>query len=117
MGRFHFNRLPFGLNLAQDVFQHHMDIMLEDLNGIINIADDIIVYGHDKHLLALFHHAREYGLVFNKNAYFQLAKYLFFCLIYSKSGMMPDPKRTLAISRIPPVVVHHPLILRHCAVS
>ena len=71
MGRFHFNRLPFRLNLAQYVFQHHMDLMLEDLNGIINIADDIIVYGHaitthDKHLLALFQRAREYGLVFNK---------------------------------------------------
>ena len=47
-----------------------MDTMLTNLTGIINIADDIIVYGkntqlHNENLIALFNRAREYGLVFN----------------------------------------------------
>ena len=72
MGRYRFKRLPFGLNLAKDIFQHHMGIMLDNLNYIINIADDIRVYGrdrptHDGNLLAIMYCAREYGLVFNKD--------------------------------------------------
>ena len=108
MGRFRFKRLPFGLNLAQDVFQHHMDLMLENLKGIINIADDIIVYGnntitHDEHLMALFQRARVYGLVFNKQKCIVSSSEIpFFGLLYSKSGTRPDPERTAAISRIPP---------------
>ena len=67
-----------------------MDIMLENLNGIINIADDIIEYGrdsstHDSNLLALMHRAREYGLMFNKCG-ISGEEIPFFGLIYSKSG-------------------------------
>ena len=70
MGRYKFPRLPFGLSLSQDVFQEHMDFLL--LQGIINIADDIIVYGNDresrdKNLYSLMKCAEEYGLVFNAN--------------------------------------------------
>ena len=75
IGRYRFKRLPFGINLSQDVFKNHiwviMDIMSEGLEGIINIADNITVYGNDTNrhkliLLALMKRARDYGLVFNK---------------------------------------------------
>ena len=38
-GRFCFRRLPFGLNLSQDVFQERMDCILEKYPGTISIAD------------------------------------------------------------------------------
>ena len=44
-GRFCFKRMPFGLNLSQDVFQERMDHILEKCSGTISIADDIGVFG------------------------------------------------------------------------
>ena len=107
-GRYRFKPLPFGLNLSQDVFQEHMDHMLRQLTGIINIADDIIVFGHDlpthdANLNALMKRATEYGLVFNADkCSIGVKNVSFFGLIYSEEGTRPDPKRTDAISRIPP---------------
>ena len=68
-GRYCFQRLPFGLKTSQDVFQHAMDQTLIGLQGVIAIADDIVVFGnteqeHDKHLHALMRRAREKDLVF-----------------------------------------------------
>ena len=106
LGRFRFKRLPFGLNLAQDVFQKHMDTMLTNLTGIINIADDIIVYGkntqlHDENMIALFNGAREYGLVFNiDKCEISVNEIAFFGLIYSSSGIKHDPQRCTAIANI-----------------
>ena len=70
--------------------------MLTNLTGIINIADDIIVYGkntllHDEHMIALFNGAREYGLVFNiDKCEIAVNETAFFGLIYSSSGIKPD---------------------------
>ena len=97
-GRFRFKRLPFGLNLSQNVFQEHMDHMLRQLTGIINIADDIIVFGHDlpthdANLNALMKRATEYGLVFNADKCSLGVKNVsFFGLIYSEEGTRPTPK-------------------------
>ena len=38
--------LPFGLACSQDVFQKRMDQILEESEGCIGIADDIIFHGH-----------------------------------------------------------------------
>ena len=84
-----------------------MYLMLEKLNGNINIANDIIVYGHnnnihDDNLMALFQRARKYGLLFNKQKYIISSSEIpFFGHIYSKSGTSPDPNRTASIGRIP----------------
>ena len=72
-GRYRFKRLPFGLNISQYVFQEHMK------------------------------RATEYGLVFNADkCSIGVKNVSFFGLIYSEEGTRPDPKRTDAISRIPP---------------
>ena len=46
-GRFRFVRLPFGLACAQDIFQRMMDQILDRCEGVIGIADDIIIHGKD----------------------------------------------------------------------
>ena len=48
-GRYRYLRLPFGLNVSQDIFQEKMDQILENCPGTVNIADDILVYGKDDH--------------------------------------------------------------------
>ena len=40
-GQYLFRQLPFGLVCLQDMFQNHMDQILEKCEGCIRIADDI----------------------------------------------------------------------------
>ncbi|CAB4011975.1 Retrovirus-related Pol poly from transposon [Paramuricea clavata] len=44
-GRCRFKRMPFGLKMSQDVFQSKIDQTLESCNGVVEIADDIVVFG------------------------------------------------------------------------
>ncbi len=44
-GRYRFLRLPFGLVCSQDIFQRMMDQILDHCEGVIGIADDVIVHG------------------------------------------------------------------------
>ena len=69
-GRYCYKRMPFGLNLSQDVFQERMDNILEHCPGTISIADDIGVFGssegdHDENLHNLMRVAQAHGLIFN----------------------------------------------------
>ena len=70
LGRFCFQRMPFGLVMSQDVFQQKMDQILEQCLGTIGIADDVAVFGrteeeHDQSLHNLMQVAAKSGLVFN----------------------------------------------------
>ena len=69
-GRYRFLRMPFGLKMAQVIFQMRMDQITEILPGIIAIHNDICVFGktheqYNKHLLQLLKTASARGLVFN----------------------------------------------------
>ena len=106
MGRFRFKRLPFGLSLSQDIFRQQMDTILQNTERIINIADDIIVFGtdqeprskHDKNLEALMIQTEKYGLVFNATkCNISKNEVSFFGKLYNKDGIRVDPDRTRAI--------------------
>ena len=103
VGRFCFQRLPFGLNISQDVFQSAMDRILDNLPGVVSIADDIVIYGadqetHNRNLHGLMERARAQGLVFNpQKCCINSPEVSFFGHIYSKAGVRPDPKKVQAI--------------------
>jgi hypothetical protein len=47
--------MPFGLKMSQDVFQSKIDQTFKGCNGVVGIADDIVVFGktaeeHDENL-------------------------------------------------------------------
>ena len=105
--RYCFLRLPFGLNNSQDIFQSKMDELLENLPGVVSIADDVCVYGeseaeHDKNLLGLMERASEKGLVFNK-AKCQIKKtsISFFGNLYTSEGIKPDPAKIRDVQNMP----------------
>ena len=54
-GLFCYNRLPFGVSSAPEVFQHVMDGLLKAIPGVIVYIDDILVTGKTEqgHLAAL----------------------------------------------------------------
>ena len=47
-GRFAYNRLPFGISSAPEIFQRHMSQMLEGMEGVVCHMDDILVHGTDQ---------------------------------------------------------------------
>ena len=46
-GRYRFICLPWVLSCAQDILQQMMDQILEHCEGVIGIANDVIIYGKD----------------------------------------------------------------------
>ena len=47
-GRFHFNKLPFSVSCASDLFQSRMSVILEGLEGVLCLVDDVLVFGSDQ---------------------------------------------------------------------
>ena len=45
IGRVRWTRLPFGLNVSSEIFQKHLSVALQGLEGIVNVADDIMIIG------------------------------------------------------------------------
>ena len=106
-GRFRFVHLPFGLACAQDIFQRMMDQILDHCEGVIGIADDIIIHGkddaeHDRRLHKFMRVAREHGLVLNKKkCEVKSNSVKFFGCVYDKHGAHPDPSKVSAIKEMP----------------
>lgn len=99
-GKYRFLRLPFGLKVSQDVFQSKMDRILQDAGeGIVGIADDVIVFGrteqeHDAALHRLMKAATNHRLIFRlEKSAIRQTSINFFGLIWSQKGMQPDPKK------------------------
>ena len=94
---YRFKHLPFGIKVAQDVFQEKMDIVLADCDGILNIANDIIVYGKDlneynTNIHNMMQTTDQYGIVFNAEKCI-IKEVKFFGMIYSSDGVKPDLKK------------------------
>ena len=73
-----------------------MDQILEQVDGAIGVADDVVVYAeseeeHDKILHRLMQIAAENRLVFNSTKCKIKSKSIsFFGMIYSENGVSPD---------------------------
>ena len=68
--REHHVPLTLGEIMPQDIFQQRIDQLIEGLEGVLAIADDIIVFGstqseHDKNLRKLKVRCRQFGLTLN----------------------------------------------------
>ena len=47
-GRYAFNKLPFGISSAPEIYQRCMNRILEGLEGVVCQMDDILVFGRDE---------------------------------------------------------------------
>ena len=60
-------RVKYGTSAASEVFQHAINQALAGVEGVINISDDILIFGttqaaHDKAPRMVFERLRETGL-------------------------------------------------------
>ena len=44
-GRYHFNKLPFGISSAPELFQKRMSNILSGLKGTLCLIDDALIFG------------------------------------------------------------------------
>ena len=108
VGLFRYKRLNFGVCSASEVFQKEIRNIVSDLEGVTNIADDILIYGstqekHDAALEALFRRLEDNGLTLNKQkCEFNRDKIEFFGIVFSAGGISPDEKKVEAIRATKP---------------
>ena len=102
-GLFRYKRLPFGINSASEVFQSAIERAIQGLDGVRNIADDIIIWGntqqqHDQRLEQLFARFQEKGLTVNpEKCLFNQTELWFYGLHLTANGVKADPKKVDAI--------------------
>lgn len=106
-GRFYFNRLPFGICSAPEHFQKKMYEALEGLSGVVNVADDILVFGeteneHNERLDKVLNRLCSKGLTVNLGkCEFNQRKVTFLGHVIDSGNIYPDPEKLRAITEMP----------------
>ena len=105
-GRYCFNRLPFGISSAPEVFQRTMTSILGDLKGVICHIDDTLVHAetqaeHDEQLRTVLKRLQEAGVTLNEKCEFSKRSVKFLGHIIDEHGIRPDPAKTEAIRDFP----------------
>ena len=70
-GLFRMNRLPFGITTASSIFQKHIDMLFQGMDGVVAYIDDVLVTGknneeHLKNLEKVIEKLAEAGLTVKK---------------------------------------------------
>ncbi len=103
-GRFCFNRLPFGISSAPEVFQRQMSKILDGLDGVICQMDDILIHGatqeeHDERVRRVLKRLRDAGVTLNNKCCFSQRSIKFLGHVISPEGISADPEKTQAIQK------------------
>ena len=105
IGRYRWLRMPFGVSLGPEEYQRRQHEVLEGLKGVVNKADDILVFGsgetveetekdHDMNLWNLMLRCKE---VNPKKFQFKVKEVTWMGHLLSGNGVAPHPDRVQAI--------------------
>lgn len=105
-GRYCFNRLPFGISSAPEVFQRTMSSVLEGLDGVICHMDDTLIHGttqeeHDTRVRKALERIQQAGITLNDKCEFSKRRIKFLGHVISENGVEADPDKTKAIRDLP----------------
>lgn len=104
-GRYRFQRMPFGINCAPEIFHNEM-IKIFKAEGVTVYIDDILVTGrtkseHDARLKEVMRKACENGVKFNKDkCIFGVNEVPYLGHIFNSKGVGVDKKRIDAITNM-----------------
>ncbi len=107
VGLYRYKRLNYGTNAAAEIFQYTLQTALQGLEGVKNIADDIIVFGstraeHDANLDKCLQRLAIKGLRLNQSKCDFLSSTLsFFGQVFSEDGTRPDPQTVVDLLNAP----------------
>jgi len=112
-GRYRWRRLPFGTCVSSEIFQKKLMQVIGDLDGVLCVADDIIVFGvgetneqatqdHDKKFVKLLERCREVGIRLNRDKLkLRQPSIPFLGHMVTNQGLMPDPTKVKAVQEMP----------------
>ena len=101
-GLFRYKRLSFGVNSAPEKYQQIRQVV-SDIEGVLNIADDLVVHGksieeHDQSLHKRLQRLEEKNLTLSPmKCEFRMDKVVFMGLLLSKYGIDPTEERVRAV--------------------
>ena len=102
-GRYRWICLHFGLSASSKIFQKHLTHALENLPGVLCIADDILIYGtgetdeeatanHYRSLQDLLQRCKDRGIVLNPDKMkLRMSEVNFMGHLLTNKGLKPDP--------------------------
>ena len=111
-GRYRWQRLPFGLSVSSEIFQKRVNQTLKRLEGVLDITDDILIYGvgnseeanldHDRKLLKFLERCRCMGVALNlEKLKLRRKKVTFMGHELTNEGIKIDPQKAKAILEMP----------------
>jgi len=112
-GRYRWTRLPFGVSAAPEEFQRRLHHTLCGIDGVVNIADDIIVIGrgetlteatrdHDATVINLLSRLSQHNLKLNPDKIkFKTSKAPFMGHILTPEGLKPSTEIVTAVLDMP----------------
>tara|TARA_B110000881_G_scaffold207396_1_gene211562 strand:- start:705 stop:4865 length:4161 start_codon:yes stop_codon:yes gene_type:complete len=105
-GRYCFNRLPFGISSAPEIYQRMMSEVLDGLDGVICHMDDILIHSssheqHAKHVRTVLQRLAEAGITLNNKCEFFKQRIKFLGCIVDSTGLQADPDKTSSITKFP----------------
>ena len=113
MGRYRWTRLPFGLKVSSEIFQKRLHHALNDLEGVVCVADDIIILGrgstvkeaeedHKINLDKLLKRCQEQKIILNESKMdIKKTEIDFLGHRISKEGIQPSQEKVKAIQEMP----------------
>lgn len=107
-GRYCFNKLPFGISSAPELFQKRMSAILSGLNGVLCLIDDVLIFGkdqkeHDERLNAALEKIQRAGVTLNEEkCMFSQKQVTFLGHLIDQNGISADPQKTAAITEMDP---------------
>ena len=107
-GLYRYTRLMFGVTSAPEKYQQIIRDVLCGCEGVINIADDLIIHGngveqHDERLFVVLNRLKEVGLTLNGDKCdFRLPRLTFFGHEVTQNGVEPSEEKVAAIRNADP---------------
>ena len=98
-GRYSYKRLPFGLKSANEVFHKYMTQMFENIEGVIVLFDDLLIYGktldaHNTALINVLNRAREVNVQLNsKKCKYGKSEVNYMGHVIGVDGVKPDSSK------------------------
>ena len=105
-GRFQWTRLPMGTVVAQDIFQSKLDAIFIGIEGVIGIADDMMIAGrdemeHNRNFLQFMEKCMSNNLTLNtEKIQFKQSRVSFYGHYWSKQGISLDPMKIQALKHM-----------------
>ena len=106
-GRFSYNRLPFGINSASEVYQQVISDLFSGISGVVCYQDDILIYGqdekqHQERLHVVLERLKAVGLKLNRDkCKFGVDELDFLGHHISSKGISPSPEKVKSLSEMP----------------